>query len=66
MNLLLCANLDLGVWVKQQIRSLDLTVLIRPMHKKVKNKHEEAYAKSEMRRTEYKFIGSQKSLEISG
>lgn len=66
MTLLLCANWDLGVWVKQQIRSLDLTVLIRPMHKKVKNKNEEAYDKSEIRRTEYKFIGSQRSLDISG
>lgn len=65
MTLLLCANWDLGVWVKQQIRSLDFTVLIRPMHKKVKNKNEEAYAKSEIR-TEYKFIGSQRSLDISG
>lgn len=36
------------------------------MHKKVKNKNEEAYAKNEMRRTEYKFSGSQKSLDISG
>lgn len=57
MNVLLCANLDLGVWIKEQIRSLDLAVLIRPRHKNVKNKSEEVYAKSEIRRTEYVFIG---------
>lgn len=57
MNVWLCANLDLGVWIKQQIRSLDLTVLIRPRHKNVKNKNGEVYAKSEVRRTEYVFIG---------